>query len=327
MRYHKLDMNLLVALDAILEDPHVTRVAERLRISQPALSGSLAKLRAYFGDELVMQVGRRLELTDLARELRAPVRDLLQRADVILAQKGTFVPESASRAFTVSCTDYVWTTLIGRVLARLRTDAPQVAVEYGGTTKEFIERRVELLVVAERFAVPAFPSEPLFADPMVCVVWIGNREVGDTISEAQYLAARHVVAFAPLPQLVDDWLLKTRGVRRTVGVRVPNYSLMPEAVIDTPFVATLPRLMAANYERRLPIRAVRHDIGFPALVEVLQWHPHQEGDSGLRWFRDVISAEARRLPAGDDVSYDANAKAAAKAGRRKSGRFSSSKSL
>ena len=175
MRYQKLDMNLLVALDALLADPHVTRAAERLNVTQSAMSGSLARLREYFDDELVRQAGRRMVLTPLGKELRDPVRELLALTDRVLATKSSFDPLTSERTFTLHCTDYVWITMVSGLVARLGTEAPRIRVEYAHAVSEFIERRADFAIKADRFQLGEYPSATLFSDPMVCIAWTGNE--------------------------------------------------------------------------------------------------------------------------------------------------------
>jgi LysR family nod box-dependent transcriptional activator len=295
MRFQKLDLNLLVALDALLSDPHVTRAAERLNVTQSAVSGSLARLREYFADELIVQAGRRMELTSLASELREPVHDLLARADRLIATRSSFDPATSDRCFTMSCTDYVWATLMQDVVEKLISMAPSVRVDYAGSTQDFTERRIELLIIAERFALPAFPSLTLFADPMVCIAWTGNEAIGSTLSEAEYFALQHVVAYSSRPLFIDDWIERNCAKQCKVAARVPNYSLIPKSVVGTPFIATVPLRMAKTYARHLPIRILPPPLEFPSLVEVLQWHPHRDADNGLRWFRELIMEASLQL--------------------------------
>ena len=195
MNFLKLDLNSLVALDALLTDPHVTRAAERLCVSQPSLSGTLARLRDYFQDDLIVQVGRRMELTPMGEALRQPLREILEDAERLLSTKSHFDPRSSQRRFTLSCTDYVWATLIGKVIRRLASDAPGVRLEYAGTERDFADHRVELLIVADRFALKDHSSRQLFQESFVCIAWSGNDGIGDSITFDEYFAQNHIVAY------------------------------------------------------------------------------------------------------------------------------------
>ena len=295
MHFLKLDLNLLVALDALLTDPHVTRAAERLHVSQSTLSGSLARLREYFEDELIVQVGRRMELTPLAQELRVPLRELLDSTERLLSSKANFDPLSSDRCFTITCTDYVWATLLRDVVARLATEAPRVRLEYAGTTRDFVDRRIEVLVVADRFALEGHPSQPLFEDPFVCIAWSGNTKIGSSLDFEEYFSCRHVAAYSSRPTLVADWIASTHGRHLDVAVRAPNFTLVPQSIVGTPYLATIPLRMANYYASHLPLRILQAPLEFPVLADVIQWHTHQETDEGLAWLRALIVETCGRM--------------------------------
>ena len=295
MRYQKLDMNLLVALDALLTDPHVTRAAERLNVTQSAMSGSLARLREYFDDELVRQAGRRMVLTPLGKELRDPVRELLALTDRVLATKSSFDPLTSERTFTLHCTDYVWITMVSGLVARLGREAPRIRVEYAHAVSEFIERRADFAIKADRFQLGEYPSATLFSDPMVCIAWTGNEELGETLSEDQFFALPHVAAYSPHPNLTEDWVARHYDQRYVVAARVPNFSLVPEAIVGTRCIAVVPHRNALRCASHLPLRVLRSPVEFPALSLELLWHPHHEGDAGLRWFREMLLTSAGHL--------------------------------
>ncbi|VTU36003.1 LysR family transcriptional regulator [Variovorax sp. PBL-E5] len=288
MNFLKLDLNLLVALDALLTDPHVTRAAERLCVSQPTLSGSLARLRDYFQDELIVQVGRRMELTPMAEAMRQPLRNVLGDAEKLLSTKSHFDPGTSERRFTLTCTDYVWATLIGKVLRRLASEAPGIRLEYGGTARDFAEHRVELLIVADRFALKEHSSRQLFQESFVCIAWSGNDRIGDAISFDEYFAQDHIVAWSSRPTLVADWIAARHGMRCRIATRVPDFTMVPQSIVGTPYLATVPTRMANHYAGHLPLRILEAPLELPVLTQVMQWHRHQESDQGMQWLRELI---------------------------------------
>ncbi|MEC4511813.1 LysR family transcriptional regulator, partial [Klebsiella pneumoniae] len=112
MRFNKLDLNLLVALDALLSEQNISRAAEKIHLSQSATSNALARLREYFDDELLVQVGRKMEPTPRAEALKDAVRDILVRVDATVAAQPEFGPAQANRLFRLFVSDYTMTTLI-----------------------------------------------------------------------------------------------------------------------------------------------------------------------------------------------------------------------
>ena len=175
MRFKKLDLNLLVALDALLTEKNVTRAGERVFLSQSTMSNALSRLRQYFDDELLVQVGARMELTPRAALLHDAVRDVLVRIDTTIAAKPAFDPTESEREFTLFVSDYSMEVLIPGMLAlaseqrsRVRFNLqPQVSQPH-----RHLERgEADLLIIPQAFCSPDHPLDGLFEDQFVCVVW------------------------------------------------------------------------------------------------------------------------------------------------------------
>jgi DNA-binding transcriptional LysR family regulator len=128
MRFHRLDLNLLVALDALLTERSVTKAGERLYLSQSAMSGALAKLREHFEDELIVQVGRKMVLTPLAESLQRRVRDVLKMAQSLLGSRPTFDPRTSERRFSIVSSDVVMSVLMDCVVRRLAAECAERGV-------------------------------------------------------------------------------------------------------------------------------------------------------------------------------------------------------
>lgn len=297
MRFNRLDLNLLVALDAILVEGSVSRAAERTNLSQSAMSGALARLREYFGDELFVPVGRKLVRTALADSLAGPVRDILMRVDATVAAVPVFDPASADRRFSIVASDYMLTVLMDRVLARVYREAPGIAFQFFSADKavEMIERgEADLLLIPQQFALPDHPSEPVLEDSYTCVAWAQNRELGETLPLDQYLAMGHVASILGPSRMptFEGWFLKEFGVSRKVEVVTYNLSSPPMLVIGTNRLATVHTRLARRYARHLPIRLMPPPVAFPKLMMVMQWHRYKSHDPGLMWLRRLIGEVA-----------------------------------
>ncbi len=129
MHFHKLDLNLLVALDTLLEEKSVSRAADRLNLSQSAMSSALSRLRDYFGDELLIPVGRRMEPTALALSLASPVRDILQRIRTTVQTRPSFDPGTAQRRFRIMTSDYLIEVLLAEAVRELAVIAPVIQLQ------------------------------------------------------------------------------------------------------------------------------------------------------------------------------------------------------
>ena len=304
MRFQKLDLNLLVALDALLSEQQVTRAGERLQLSQPAMSGALARLRTHFGDELIVKLGRKMVLTPLAESLHKPVRDTLLLAQAVMEMRPEFQPESSNRHFSVVASDFVDRILLGDVLRTLAISAPTIVVELldpiGGKMVEDLDRGdVDLLIVPAHYASIEHPMEVLFRDTMTCIVWSEHPTVDAKLTLEQYLDLQHVAmnfGRARLQSLEGDFL-QGLGYRRKVAIWSSSFISLPQLVVGTDRIATVPRLLANELTKSLPLKVLDSPIEFPEIVEVMQWHQFRNTDPGVAWLRSTLHAAAARLNA------------------------------
>ena len=167
MRFHHLDLNLLVALDALLTEANVSRAARQCALSQSAMSGVLARLRAHFEDDLLVQVGRKMVLTTLARSLAAPVRDLLLQAQSVAVTRATFDPSSSARQFVMMASDYVATVILADLNRALAKTAPGISVMLRplGDPRmrgDFDDGKVDFVILPDEFLSPFHPRQRLF---------------------------------------------------------------------------------------------------------------------------------------------------------------------
>ena len=300
MRFHRLDLNLLVALDALLAHRNVTRAAEQLCLSQSALSGSLARLREHFKDELIVQVGRTMVLTPLAQTLSGPLRELLLETEAFVMRRPTFEPATSTRRFTVSGSDYVTDALLMEVVKRFVNEAPNATIvleELSDAACNRFERGdVEMILMPDHFAFDGHPHEVMFQERYVCVVWTGNRLVGDALDMDQYLSLRHAVRSPIGPrQSFEEWFLTRYGHVRRIGAVAPSFTRVPNAVIGTDLIATVHERLARKLARAGDLRIVEPPIAIPIIHESLQWQRHLDKDPGIIWFRGLMRDASKRM--------------------------------
>ena len=303
MRFHKLDLNLLVALDALLTYQNVTRASERLCLSQSAMSGCLARLRAHFADELIVQVGRCMVLTPLGQSIAPQLRELLTRTETLITAKPAFDPASSDRRFDIIMSDYAAQVLMVGALQRIAREAPRVKVSIDRMTEPNVESfqrgENEMLLIAEEAAVPNLERDYIFDDEYVCVAWKGNKKVGRALSLDRYLSMPHAIAKFPFGRLSthDQQHLHRLGYERNTVVETPNFTLLPLFVVGTDRIATVQFRLAKQYAQYLPLKILPSPIKFPVLREVLQWQSHLASDPALHWLRDVLKQSARKIGA------------------------------
>jgi LysR family transcriptional regulator, nod-box dependent transcriptional activator len=259
MRFGHFDMNLLVALDALLDTSSVTRASARLNIGQSATSSALSRLREHFGDELLIQVGRRMELTQLARSLVQPVRETLLKVQATVATRSEFDPSVEKRRFLIQASDYATTVLLVDVLQRLHREAPGVSLHIANMSDDVEQRlrrgEVDLVIFPDAYAIPDHPRELLFEEHFVCVVWSDNPLVGETLSFDQYIKLGHVGSAFGDTRLdsFESWFFKNYGAQRCVEVTTTNFNTLPQLVVGTTRIATIHVRLANFYARYLPL--------------------------------------------------------------------------
>lgn len=294
MRFNKLDLNLLVALDALLAERSITRAARRLSLSQPATSGVLARLRDYFGDPLLTQVGRQMVMTPMAAELSLSVRDVLLRIQSTIAVQPTFDASTSTRHFRVMASDYPISVVLAEAARQIAYLAPNVTLEIvmpGDGVLVAVERgEIDLLIMPSQYLAQEHPSESLYEETYSCVIWNGNTQVGETITKDEYMSLGHVATFfgnTRHPSL-EEWFLKSSALSRRIEVTTNNFGTLPLFVVGTHRVATMHTRLARKLAQTQPLRIVPLPLEFPKMIWAMQWPRHLSGDSAHVWFRGVV---------------------------------------
>lgn len=301
MRINKLDLNQLACLDALLRERNVSRAAEQVHLSQPALSAALARMRDYFGDPLLVPSGRALNLTPFARSLMEPVRDLLLQAQALTRRRPELDPARIERAVTIVASDYVERLLLAPLFARAEHEAPGLRFEVrslsGYLQEELDQGDVDIVVSLATAMSPLHPSEPLFRDTFSCVVWDGNPEVGRSLTKTKYLQLGHVATVlgkGKVPTL-DQTAMDAQQLQRRIEVRVPSFSLVPSCIVGTRRVGTLQTQLARRLAKEWPLRVLRCPVEIPQILIAVQWHRYQSHDPAIMWVRSALHDAARGL--------------------------------
>lgn len=311
MRFNRLDLNLLIGLDVLLAECSITRAARRLCLSQSAASGILARLREYFGDELLVQSGRRMVPTPLALSLMEPVRDILLRIQQTVETAAEFRPEATSRHFRVVASDFVSSVVMTRLAAQMNHVAPFVTIEILQPTERSIGQmdrgEIDILLMPERYLSRSHPSEVLFSDRFSCIVWNGNHDVGDFLSQNDYLRLGHVAtSFGTHQQFAfEEMFFKSIGLARRIEVVCAAFNLLPQFVIGTRRVATLQHQLAQQMAHYYPVRVLEPPVAIPRIVECMQWHPSNQHDPAHVWLRSMLLHAALANVGGTDGAYSA----------------------
>jgi DNA-binding transcriptional LysR family regulator len=310
MRFNHLDLNLLVALDVLLEEQNITRAAERLHMTQSATSGVLGRLRTYFEDELLVQVGRKMQPTPYAMELTKPIREVLLTIQSSITAKPVFDPTTSKRHFRLVTSDYLISVLFAQVIQKIHQEAPNITFEMlgpGDNSGELLVRgEVDLMIVPERYIIEGHPSKLLFEEEHVCVVWQGNTQVGDSLTLEQYMEMGHVsVGFGRTRHMsIEEWFMNQYGFNRRLEVITNDFNTLPQLVVGTRRIATMHQRLAHLYAKYLPLRILQPPVKIPVMREFMLWHRSVDGDPMHRWLRDRISEFIQHLEQDHIASRD-----------------------
>ena len=298
-----MDLNLLVALDALLGERSVTRAAHRVGLSQPGMSNALARLRRLLGDPLLVRRGAVLVPTARAEALAGPVREALELIRGAIEEPTTFDPRTDRRVFRLSCSDYTVLMLIGPLVRRLAEEAPGVTVEVlprmPDAGRALVDGDVDLVIEpAEIMGRKDLPGAPLWDDRWVCCVWDGNDRVGERMTLEDYTALGHLIysmGGAGQPVALPDMYMARLGVPRRIEVSVESFLLAPFLLQGTELVALVPARAEAFLRRTGDIRLLDAPVHLPTLEEMLWWHPRSNADPGHAWMRHLVTQLAGRV--------------------------------
>ncbi|MDX2201775.1 MAG: LysR family transcriptional regulator [Hyphomicrobiaceae bacterium] len=302
MNLRAIDLNLLVALEALLAEAHVTRASARLGLSQPATSNALNRLRQLFGDELLVRTATGMRPTPRALELAEPVRQILRQVDRMLASDAGFNPATAERTFTVRMSDILSSLLLPEILSRFRA-LPGLRLNVlhlpPAETVDALERdEIDVAVSMGLSHSSAICSQTLLQDRMVCILRRTHpaaRKKAFTL--ADFIAHGHLkVSMSPTDLRFVDDVLSQMGHTRNVVVNVPHWLVVPDVLKRTDLLAVMPRQLAATIvdgdlkTLELPFRSA-------PFAWMMYWHRRNDQSKAIQWLRAHILSVSEHLAA------------------------------
>ncbi|WP_027555958.1 LysR family transcriptional regulator [Bradyrhizobium sp. Cp5.3] len=308
MRFRGLDLNLLVALDALMTERNLTAAARRINLSQPAMSAAVARLRSYFKDDLFTMRGRELIPTPRAETLAGPTREALAHIQVSITSRETFKPSQSDRRFRISLSDFATIVLIRNVVERVARDAPGIRFELTPHADPFdhpLQRgEIDFLIVPDLYMSDVHPKVALFDETLVCVGCRSNKQLSRPLTFERYMSMGHVAVRLGRSRVpsVDEWFMQEHGVRRRVEVVVQSFSMMPHMLVGTNRIATMPLTLVKHFAKSMPLRITRLPLPLPGFTEAVQWPSVHNTDPANIWMRQVLVEEAARLASPRDAA-------------------------
>ncbi|MGH1504230.1 MAG: LysR family transcriptional regulator [Acidimicrobiales bacterium] len=302
-----LDLNLLIALDALLTNRSVTLAAASVHRSQPALSASLKRLRHQFRDELLVRVGNRHELTPLASQLKPRVAMILADLERLFATRTRFDAANSTRTFTLHTTDY-GQAMLGRAVAdELADHAPNTKLQLLPLSDRFIDNADDALRSADGFVIPAgflqggLPRVDVYTDRWVFLVDGDHSDIGadgepitlDDLRHRQWVAPFH----RPTSRIPAIRQLQFLGVDLDVVVSAEGFVPLPSLIVGTDRVTVLQEGLARRVASAGVFRVLDCPFEVSPIAESMWWHPTLELDPGHQWFRQLVARAGGRIAA------------------------------
>lgn len=301
MPMRDLDLNLLVALDVLLQERHVTRAAERLGMSQSSMSTSLARLRETFGDEILMRAPGGLVPTPRAEALQPLVRRAVDSATDVFARPPDFAPASARHEFRLIVIDYIDLLLVPALLARVRAEAPGVRVRILQPNPHHFG---EAMAAGELdLALSYFPHAPeylkarrLFDDRFAALCRVGHPALGRDLDAAAFCALPHVTIEPEASQIYNvliDAALEPLGLGRNVRVVKPSFLALPWLIERTDLIACIPARLAQRMRAMAAVTTLAMPMELPVFEVQMLWHPRTDRSGPHAWLRSLVLDVAR----------------------------------
>lgn len=301
MRFKGLDLNLLAALDVLLECRSVSRAAEIMNLSQPAVSAALGRLRAYFGDDILTTHGKRMYLTPYAEALMPQVRECLRGVERMISSSTVFDPKTSQRTFRIIASDYVVVTAIVPMTTRLAELSPDVRLEITSPNEHSVDQvvqgKADIVINPEDFASPELATELLFEERHVVAGWSKNPLFSRPLTEEDVMSAGHVgVAMGNARLSVfSDKHIALLGKERRVEVTTASFTSVPWLLNGTMRLAVMHERLARTMSAHFPISYAPLPFELPVMRQVMQFHSTRRTDVGLAWLRDELRNAASQI--------------------------------
>ncbi len=307
-----LNLNLLVALDALLATLSVRRAAERTGVTQSALSHSLAKLRAMFDDPLLVRDGNRMLPTPLAEQIAGPLHQALLSLGRIVSQEASFEPARSARSFTLAASDALAVTALPRLLQRVRAAAPHVTLtllsldarvrrpapdepglpEPGSLATRLASGEVDLALGPMR-PHAELERQPLFDSEFVVVSRRRHPGIGKRLDLDTFCALPHaIVSAGGVGTSIIDQALAKLGRDRHIVVRVPYFLAAPALVAQSDLLLTVPRFVGEHFGAHYRLALHEPPLALPAGRIGMLWHRRFSADAAHRWLRAQVAEAA-----------------------------------
>lgn len=311
MNIGRVDLNLLKYLDVLLREKNVTRAAEQLGITQPAMSNGLKRLRELFNDPLLIRTSEGMTATERAQELQPLVRQIITQTEAMVTPEESFSPAGSRRVFRIMTSDYAEATLVPHIVRRLRAEAPDVVLDFltpsDVSYPDMEQGRVDMAINRFNEIPRSFHQVTLWRDSFSCLL---NRDnpIVKRFNLETYLSAQHIwvsktgfgVGFGMNPEKLGglgwiDAALERMGKNRKISIFTRHYQMPALLAMNNDLVATLPSRVARMQAQNPQLVIKEPPFEIPEFELMMAWSPLLHHNSAHRWLRKLIQEEAEKI--------------------------------
>ena len=289
-----IDLNLLVVLDALLTEKHVTRTGARLHLSQPAISHSLSKLRVLLDDPILIRQGSEVVLSALAQNLQAPLKEILSQIEILLGKSIDFVPANSHRTFRLAMSDYGAAIVLPKLLRQLRAEAPNTTLvvtqdSRHGMLEQIAQGKIDLALGVFPNLSADISSEVLFEETFSCLLDRSTLPANGQLDLDNYLLRPHIsVSVDGCSNGEIDRLLRDEGLQRRIAVSVPHWRTAPSMISNTDLILTVATRTLDNALLEEELVSLSPPLPIPPFPFVQLWHNRFGEDPAHRWLREQV---------------------------------------
>ena len=294
MNLAAVDLNLLVALDALLHERSVTRAAKQVGLTQPAMSNALARLRALLNDPVLVRTAHGMQPTPRAEGLAVPLAEALRQIRDDILTPTMFDPKVARHTFNIATADYEMLVLVPALVDYLARHAPGIRLHFSVPkgrlpAMDLAHGHIDLMIGIHQESHQGLFQAQILQDTYLCALSADHPHAKIPLTLARYAAMDHMLIspFGGMTGIVDEVLL-THGLTRSVKLAVPHFALAPFILMRTRYVLTLPKRTAHLFASHLPLILVKPPVEIDGFSEFMFWHERSHADPAHKWLRETI---------------------------------------
>ncbi|MDE1916733.1 MAG: LysR family transcriptional regulator [Sphingomonadales bacterium] len=296
MRLDQFDLNLLIAFDVLLRERNVTKAANSLHMTQSAMSAALKRLRESFGDDILVQHGKKMIPTARAAALAPDISAAIQSLRNLITSGTGFDPAVSARRFRIAASDYIATVLIVPLLPDLQQAAPRIEFELllpdSNSGRAMDNGELDLMLTPEQYTAKDHPSDLLFSERHVVIGCASNPVFQSPLTVESFESCGHVALEIHRSPTFVEMAIKAAGDRRRIELVASSFLQVPWMLRGTNRLALIPERLAMVLAAPLSLAIADCPIKLPAMNEMMQYHSARAGDPGLLWLRERLMAAA-----------------------------------